>query len=131
MEEIMPDAIEQLLADYSPDVQSIAYALRALAQATVPEAHEILYHATINYALPDSTSYRFCYIAPQKSYVNLGFYFGTHLPDPEHLLQGEGARMRHVKVRTVAEGSNPALGDLIKAAWLDAPNSFARFRKKT
>jgi hypothetical protein len=57
---------------------------------------------------------RICYIAPQKNYVNFGFFFGGQLPDPQHVLVGEGKRMRHVKVRCVEDASDPALEQLMK-----------------
>ena len=44
-------------------------------------------------------SEHFCYISAQKDDVNLGFYYGAELPDPEELLQGTGKLLRHVKVR--------------------------------
>jgi hypothetical protein len=55
-----------------------------------------------------------------KDYVRLGFMFGTHLPDPERMLIGEGLRLRHVKVRLVQEAKRPALERLVADAWLDA-----------
>ncbi len=63
---------------------------------------------------------RIVYICPMKDYVRLGSMFGIHLPDPDQLLIGVGSRMRHIKVRTLKEASNPALKRLVKAAWKDA-----------
>jgi hypothetical protein len=54
-----------------------------------------------------------------QEYVRLGFMFGGTLPDPQHLLVGEGKRLRHVKVRSRQEAANPALKRLVRAAWLD------------
>ena len=96
----------------------------------MPEAHEIIYHGAIGYSLTKSPFDRICYIAPQKKYVNLGFFFGAHLPDLQHLLVGEGKRMRHIKVRSVADASNPALEKLMKEAWKEAPNSIEKLHSK-
>jgi hypothetical protein len=71
-----------------------------------------------------------CYIAPQAGYVNLGFFFGTHLPDPKNLLQGEGARMRHVKVKAVELARDPAIVQLVKEAWKDGPKSVEELHAK-
>lgn len=90
----------------------------------------MIYHTAIGYSLTQSPFDRICYIAPQKNYVNLGFFFGSLLPDPQHLLVGEGKRMRHVKVRNVEDASNPALEELMKEAWKDAPNSIAKLHSK-
>ena len=40
----------------------------------------------------------FCYIKPAKNHVNLGFWWGVKLDDPEGLLQGTGEKMRHIKI---------------------------------
>jgi hypothetical protein len=60
------------------------------------------------------------YICPLKDYVRLGFMFGTHLDDPEQLLVGEGKRLRHIKIGSLAEAGNPALRPLVEAAWAEA-----------
>ncbi len=97
----------------------------------MPEAHEMIYHGAIGYSFTQSPFDRICYIAPQKNYVNFGFFFGGRLPDPQHVLVGEGKRMRHIKVRSLEDASNPALEQLMKEAWKDAPNSIANLHKKT
>lgn len=58
----------------------------------------------------------YAYIMPFKSWVNLGFYRGTSLTDREKLLEGTGARMRHVKMRTVEDVERPGVRGLIREA---------------
>lgn len=58
----------------------------------------------------------YAYILPYKSWVNLGFYRGTSLGDPENLLEGTGARMRHVKMRSVEDVQRPGVRGLIREA---------------
>jgi hypothetical protein len=48
--------------------------------------------------------------------VNVYFNRGADLGDPEHLLEGTGKHMRHVKVRTLKDAQNKALKQLIKDA---------------
>jgi hypothetical protein len=69
------------------------------------------------------------YICPMQEYVRLGFYYGGELADPAHLLVGEGKRLRHVKVRTLADACQPALEQLVRAAWVD-PQEQTPLRKK-
>ncbi len=126
----MQDQIDAHLASYPPDVAAICRVLRAAARQSMPEAQELWYHSSIGYAVSASPFDRICYIAPQSGYVNLGFFFGTHLDDPQHLLEGTGARLRHVKVRTLAQAGNPALAALLKAAWLDGAASVAEVKAK-
>jgi hypothetical protein len=42
---------------------------------------------------------------------------------------GEGKRLRHVKVRTLAEAGQPALKQLVHSAWADAQEQAAQHKK--
>jgi hypothetical protein len=78
----------------------------------VPRAGE----RTAAYGLGErKMSQAYAYLAPQRAWFNLGFFHGALLPDPLGLVEGTGAKMRHVKVRpdTVDE---PALRHLLAAA---------------
>jgi len=126
----MPDQMDDYINSYAPELQAIIRTLREVGTKCMPEAHEIIYHGAIGYSLTKSPFDRICYIAPQKQYVNFGFFFGSHLPDPQHLLVGEGKRMRHIKVRSIADASNPALEQLMKEAWKEAPSSIASLHSR-
>ena len=127
----MPEQMDDYINSYAPELQAIIRTLREIAKKSIPEAYEMIHHATIGYSLSTSPFDRICYIAPQKNYANLGFFFGAHLDDPHHLLVGDGKRMRHIKVRSREDASNPALEQLLKEAWKDAPDSIAHLHKKT
>jgi len=125
-----PDPIEAHLASYAPEIGAICRALRATARRIMPQAHEMWYHASIGYSVSTSPFDRVCYIAPMNGYVNLGVFYGTHLEDPRHLLEGTGRRMRHVKVRSLDQASDPAIAALLQAAWLDGPASVAAVKAR-
>lgn len=122
--------VEEYLSNLPPDLQAITRELRTVARQNMPGAHEFIYHDAVGYSVSKSPFDRICYIAPQKGYVNFGFFFGADLPDPEHLLVGEGKRLRHVKIRSVKDAKNPALGKLIAATWKEAPDSIAKIHTK-
>jgi hypothetical protein len=61
----------------------------------------------------------FAYVNAFKSHVNVGFFHGNALPDPAHLLQGDGKSMRHVKLRPGTDTNAAALTRLIEAAYTD------------
>jgi hypothetical protein len=61
----------------------------------------------------------FGYVNAFKAHANVGFYFGAMLPDPAGLLEGDGKRMRHVKLRPGTAINTAALDDLIAAAYAD------------
>ena len=51
---------------------------------------------------------------PQEASVNLGFFRGTDLPDPAGVMEGTGAKMCHVKIRSLAEAERPLIETLIR-----------------
>jgi hypothetical protein len=57
-----------------------------------------------------------CYLNKAKSHSVLGFQQGTHLPDPQRLLEGTGKDMRHIKVGSANDINKPAFKALIKYA---------------
>jgi len=61
----------------------------------------------------------FGYVNVFTAHVNVGFFNGAALPDPARLLQGEGKRMRHVKLRPGTATDAAALSRLIERAYLD------------
>jgi len=61
----------------------------------------------------------FAYVNVFTSQVNVGFYQGASLPDPAGLLQGNGKRMRHVKVMPGVLTDDRALSGLIDVAYSD------------
>ncbi len=58
----------------------------------------------------------YCYIRPDEQWVNLGFYRGSSLPDPDGLLEGTGAAMRHIEVRTAEDADRPSIRRMVEAA---------------
>ena len=61
----------------------------------------------------------FAYVNAFKSHVNLGFYQGASLEDPQGVLTGGGKRMRHVKLSPSISIDEKALRSLIDAAYRD------------
>ncbi|MEM8983193.1 MAG: DUF1801 domain-containing protein [Pseudomonadota bacterium] len=61
----------------------------------------------------------FAYVGVFKAHVNVGFFRGAELPDPDALLTGTGKRMRHVKLRRHGALNEAALRQLIVAAYED------------
>ena len=112
---------DDLLAerDASPEVAAIARRLRELVYDVLPEATEVvrLGDGASSLGLGEKKmSEAAVYIAPLKDRVNFGFYRGAELEDPAGLLEGTGKKLRHVKVRSLAEAEDPALRLLVKRA---------------
>ncbi|MED5411615.1 MAG: DUF1801 domain-containing protein, partial [Pseudomonadota bacterium] len=61
----------------------------------------------------------FAYVDSFKSHVNMGFYYGAFLPDPEKILIGTGKRMRHVKLTLDSKINEYLLETLIEESYKD------------
>ncbi len=61
----------------------------------------------------------FAYVGAFRAHVNVGFFQGAALPDPEGLLEGTGKSMRHVKIKPDQDINAAALLALIAAAYRD------------
>jgi hypothetical protein len=61
----------------------------------------------------------FGYVNVFKAHVNVGFFRGADISDPESLLEGTGKFMRHVKVRPERDVDGMALMKLIETAYGD------------
>ncbi|HEX9037262.1 MAG TPA: DUF1801 domain-containing protein [Ktedonobacterales bacterium] len=113
------DEIEEFLALYPPEIVAIRRALRAVVQDVASGGHEELFarHNHWSYGPTPKYSGREVYICPLTRYVRLGFFHGVGLPDPAGLIEGEGKRLRHVKVWTVEQARGPEVRALVAAAW--------------
>jgi hypothetical protein len=60
----------------------------------------------------------YCYLIPFKEHVNFGFFYGTEI-DSDGILEGTGAKMRHIKIRNLADLENPKLKRLVQKAIKD------------
>jgi hypothetical protein len=127
----MVDVVEEFLSNYPEEIRRISSELRNMARRAMRGAHEFLYYDAINFSLSDSPLGRVCYISPMPTYVALGFLFGARLDDQHHLLQGIGKRARHVKIKTLEEARNPALKELIKAAWTHGTDPLPKKKRRT
>ena len=73
----------------------------------------------------------FAYVDAFKTHVNVGFFRGAEIADPQFLLEGTGRFMRHVKLSPGRDVDAGALMALIETAYLDMnrrlkAESFAR-----
>ena len=65
------------------------------------------------------TNAAFAYVNAFNAHVNVGFFRGAELTDPDGLLEGTGKFMRHVKLRPEGEVDAAALSKLIDTAYAD------------
>jgi hypothetical protein len=110
---------EQSVARASEHARDLAYELRSLVVKLMPNVVEVPWPKMrmASYGVgPKKKTEHFCYISAQQDDVNLGFYYGAELPDPEELLRGTGKLLRHVKIREAKAIRSHALRQLLKVA---------------
>jgi len=88
-------------------------ALRRFVKKTVPKSLELINP----WGIP-VFAWRgpIAYLMVGKNHVTFGFPRGTELPDPAHLLEGTGKKLRHVKIREKEQLVDANLRDLILSA---------------
>ena len=119
--------IEKYIAKLPAGEQGICKKLHAVILVAMPGVHCMIHYGVPGYSYTPSGFDRICYIMPQSSWVNLGFFFGADIPDPRKLLTGTGKRMRHIKIYTAEDAANPAIIPLLKTAWKKAGDDMRRF----
>ena len=125
----MDDRFEEIVSRASPEVQDLARRAKALIQQVMPDVVEVPWpkQRSIGYGVgPKKMSEQFCYIGVFDKHINLGFYYGADLPDPEQLLDGTGRRLRHVKLTSREQLKNPGLRRLLEVASKHLPKLKAK-----
>ena len=108
------------LSPYAPSIVQLALATRALVLEEAEGAHELIYDAynavASGYSFTGRPSEACLHVAVYARWVNLGFNFGSKIPDPDGLLQGSGQWVRHIRITAPEDLRNPAVRSLIRAA---------------
>jgi len=110
---------EAAVARAPKEMQEISRTLRGVMAEAMQGVTEVPWvkQGNVGYGVgPKKMSEHFCYIMPAFKHVNLGFFYGANLDDPNGVLEGTGKLLRHVKVRSVEEARAPALKELVKQA---------------
>jgi len=108
-----------IINSYPEGIQEIAIGVRKKLYEILPQVVEIIWERqkTAGYGTgPKKNSEHFCWIQLTKNHVNLGFNYGTELPDPHNLLEGTGKKFRHIKIRNRNQVNDQELVELIKFA---------------
>lgn len=126
-----PEYLE-LLRPYGEAIRELALAARNQILEEAPEANEFVYEVyTIadHFAFTERPSDAFVYTTTHANWVNLGFNFGSQLPDPSGLLQGAGKWIRHVRIAQAADLEAPGIRQLLRAAIAQAERPEGEARK--
>jgi hypothetical protein len=116
-----PRATESLELDvgaYEPEIQKLIHAAR--------DTLRVAFRGAIETADPQAHLLGYCYgsgykgtvatLILSKTGVKIGIPYGSSLPDPAHLMAGEGKVHRHVAIKNAAELRAPELKELLQNA---------------
>ena len=110
-----PD-VEAWMKAHAGDLGQIAHQWFAAMRKCGDDVRELLHDGHPTACIGDAA---FGYVNAFKAHVNVGFFRGAELPDPNGLLEGTGRFMRHVKIRPGHAVDTAALMHLIRAAYVD------------
>jgi len=109
-------AIDEWMKEHDGELGAIAREWFEVMRTRGDEVRELLHDGCPVACLGDVP---FCYVNAFTSHVNVGFFHGSALPDPDRLLQGAGKFMRHVKLKPGKATDSASLGRLIDLAYAD------------
>jgi hypothetical protein len=109
-------AIDFWIGEQSGELKAIAKEWFELMRACGDDVREVLHDGHPTACVADAA---FGYVNAFTAHVNVGFFRGAELADPEGLLEGTGKFMRHVKLRPERDINARALMKLIESAYAD------------
>jgi len=110
-----PD-VEAWMREHDDELGAIAQHWFEVMRACGDDVRELLHDGHPTVCIGDAA---FAYTNAFKAHVNVGFFRGAELADPDGLLEGTGKFMRHVKLRPGHLVDHLALKRLVHAAYLD------------
>lgn len=108
--------IDRWMAEHSGDLGVIAQRWFAVMRACGDDVRELLHDGHPTACVGDAA---FGYVNAFTAHVNVGFFRGAEIADPDGLLEGTGRLMRHVKLRPGRDVDAVALTSLIETAYHD------------
>lgn len=109
-------AIEVWMRGHAGELGAIAKRWFEVMRGCGDDVRELLHDGHPTACVGDAA---FGYVNAFRAHVNVGFFRGAELADPDGLLEGAGKFMRHVKLRPGADVDATALARLIEAAYAD------------
>lgn len=109
-------AIAVWMHEHPGELGAIAERWFEVIRACGDDVRELLHDGHPTACVGDAA---FAYVNAFKAHVNVGFFRGAEMADPEGLLEGTGKLMRHVKLRPERDVDAAALMNLIQTAYTD------------
>jgi hypothetical protein len=121
--------VADFISRYAPEMAAALSACRKKLRARITRGYELVYDnynaLAIGYAYADKASASLVSIAGYPRWVTLFFLYGSGLPDPEGLLEGDGVRVRSIRLASPDDLDRPAVHRLLDLALALHESDFA------
>jgi len=104
--------VDAYIQEAPSEHQDTLRALRVLIFEAVPATKESFKWKQPVYA----TEKDYVYLKANKGHINLGFFNFEKIENPAYPLEGTGKRMRHIKIKNMADFDREALKEMIVRA---------------
>ena len=112
--------LDAMINRQPPEMKKLTKAVLAKLRPRFPGAIEMVYDKAntlvIGFCPDERASNVITSMAVYRKWINLYFFEGDAMPDPEGLLKGSGAMVRHVRITSAEELDRPAVKALISEA---------------
>jgi hypothetical protein len=114
-----PKELIRFLKRFDPAIRELALDARELVLRVLAPSNESIldvYAVAMNYGFSERMKDQAVYIAVYTKHVNLGFYWGARMDDPEGVLEGSGKQLRHIKIKSPTDLGTPLIRDYLRRA---------------
>ena len=108
--------IDIWMKEHTGELGQIAWHWFGIMRTCGDDVREVLHDGHPTACVADAA---FAYLNAFKAHVNVGFFRGAEIADPDRLLEGAGKFMRHVKLSPARRLDATALSRLIVTAYVD------------
>ena len=116
----MSKDLDRIIAKQPPDMAKLTREVLEKLRPRFPGAVELVYDKkrslVIGFCPDERASNVINSIAVYSKWINLYFFEGDTLPDPEGLLQGAGSMVRSIRITSAADLDRPAVKALMAEA---------------
>jgi len=105
-----PRDLIRFLKRFDPAIRELALEARELVLRVLAPSNESIldvYVLAMNYGFSERIKDQVVYIGVYAKHINLGFYWGAEMDDPQGVLEGGGKQLRHIKITSQAELGTP------------------------
>src|SRR5215468_5769974 len=98
-----PKELIRHLERFDPAIRELALDARELVLRVLAPSNESIldvYVLALNYGFSERMKDQVVYIGVYTKHINLGFYWGARMDDPEAVLEGSGKQLRHIKIKS-------------------------------